>query len=779
VEMVNGWTARDACALQSALRMSNQDFAAHLRIGPSTVADWHSAPAMRLRPGTQRILDRVLEQASDVARERFAILTGQSAGSETVTVGEDSTAADTGNKADPRAVTIGTNTGVVSTGDGATIDARTIQLPAEAVRTPADVDAVRGLHNLPAPSNTVFVDRVEDLAELDAVMSQGPTASVPVIHGLGGTGKSTLALHFAHYTRDRYNPVWWISADSPSSVTTGLADLAARLNPYENLAAKTSAEAAAWAISWLQSHTGWLIVFDDANSPRSLESVLGTLSGGRHLITSRRATGWHRVGRPLPLAVLPRDAARDMLMRIVNPGDDSDQAVFERLAAELGCLPLALEQAAAYIEHTQITPAAYLDRVRRYPARMFAASGVSDAGESGRQRTIARVWQLSLEAIEGEQPLAGEILRTLAWFSPDPIPRDLVYRVREDDPLTVDDALALLGTYSMITLTPRTVTIHRLVQAVARLADPADPHRTPDAVSHARARAEKILLESLPENPLFNVDSWPRWRELLPHALALTAHISPEEDTPVTASILTEASGFLQGDGHYGQGIEAAQRAVDACTRLQGPDGADTLTARSYLASAYRAAGDLATAVPLHQRNLADAERVLGEDHPETLAARANVAYLAAMQHDEHRALELHSRNLAASERVHGPDHPRTLNARANLASSYRATGDLDRAIELHERNVADYARVFGDNHAETVTARSNLAYAYQLKGDLERAIPLHRRVLADRERLYGPDHGYTEIARQLLSNAEHQASAHKPASDPGNRQTEERQAEE
>lgn len=763
--MVTDWTGREACALQAALRMSNLAFAGRLGIGLSTVKDWHDRPSLRPRPETQRILDTTLAQASSAERERFAALLGQPARMDNASTGEDGAeTADAGNKPDPRSVSIGVNAGVVSTGDGAVIDARTIHLPAEAVCIPADVAAAPGLHNLPAPDNPVFVDRLDDLAELDTVMSREPPASPPVVHGLGGTGKSTLALHFAHRNRERYNPVWWISADSPVSVTSGLAELAARLDPYASMTAKTSTEAAAWAVGWLQAHDGWLLVLDDADSPRSLESVLGPLAGGRHLITSRRATGWHRVGRPLPLAVLPRDAARDMLMRIVNPGDDSDQAVFERLAAELGCLPLALEQAAAYIERTQITPAAYLDRLRRYPARMFAASGLSDAGESGRQRTIARVWQLSLEAIEGEQPLAGEILRTFAWFSPDPIPRDLSYQVREDDPLTVDDALALLHAYSMITLAPQTVTIHRLVQAVARLADPADPHRTPDAISQARDRAEKILLESLPENPLFNVDNWPRWRELLPHALALTAHIGPEQDTPVTAGILVEASGFLQGDGHYDQAIQTAQRAVSAFGALRGPDSVDTLTARSYLASAYRAAGDLAIAAPLHQRNLADAERALGEDHPQTLVARANLAYLAAMQHDEHRALELHSRNLAASERVNGPDHPHTLNARANLASAYRATGDLDRAIELHVRNVADYARVFGDDHAETVTVRSNLAYAYQLKGDLDRAIPLHRRVLADRERLYGPDHGHTEVARQLLSNAEHQASAHKPA---------------
>jgi tetratricopeptide (TPR) repeat protein len=767
--MERGWTAREACALQAALRMSKQEYAALLGIGLTTVSDWHEKPDMRPRPAMQRILDTALAQAPPEARERFAALTGQSAPAGSVSAGEGTSAGDIGNRPAPAPVTIGTNLGIVSTGDNATIDARTINLPAEAVRAPAEVTAAHGLHNLPAPRNLVFVDRQEDLAELDAVMSQDPPASPPVVHGLGGTGKTTLALHFAHRNRDRYNPIWWIPADSPVSVTTGLAELAARLNPYENTTARTSAEAAAWAIGWLQAHTGWLLLLDDADSPGSIEPVLGTLTTGRHLITSRRATGWHRTARPLPLATLPPDAAVELLAQVIGP-DDGDQADLGRLAAELGNLPLALDQAAAYIQHTAITPAAYLDRLRRHPARMFATSPAAQAsGESGDQRTIARIWQLSLQALSEQEPLTGEILRTFAWFSPDPIPRDLAYQLH-DDPLTVDDGLALLHSYSMITLTPRSVTIHRLVQAVARLPDPADPHRTPDAISQARDRAAHVLLDTLPEGPLFNVPGWPRWRELLPHALALTDHI--DQDTPATAAILTAASGFLQGDGHFDQAIATTRRAVDACQQLHGPDAPDTLTARSFLASAYRAAGDL-EATPLHQQNLDDCERVYGADHPETLVARANLAYLYAMQGDPARARELHERNLADYERVLGPDHPNTLNARANLASCYRSLGDLARAIELHQQTVTDYARVLGPDHSETITARSNLAYAYQLADDYSHAIPLHRQVLTNRERLYGPGHPYTELARQLLTRAEHQASVHEPADDTDDRQTE------
>jgi hypothetical protein len=596
-------------------------------------------------------------------------------------------------------------------------------------------------------------------------MHQESPAAPPVVHGLGGMGKSTLALHFAHHVRDRdrYDPVWWIPAGSAASIASGLSGLAARLNPAGNFTAATSAEGAAWAIDWLQRHTGWLLVFDDAD-PRGIEPVLGTLSAGRHLITSRRATGWHRVARLHPLGMLPPDAAVDMLAQIARPGGDSGSADLAPVAAELGYLPLALEQAAAYIHAKGVTPATYLDRLRRFPARMFAVSDASEAaGEADDERTIARVWQLNLRALSEADPLTGDILRALAWYSPDPIPRDLAYGLHED-PLAVDDALGLLHGYNMARLTPESVTIHRLVQAVARLSDPADPYRTPEAVSQARDRASRVLLDTLPEAPLLNADGWPRWRELLPHALALAGHADPGQDTPETAAILAAASGFLLADGHFGQAAETAQRAVAAYERLQGPDAPDTLTARSFLASAYRAAGDLSAAAPLHQQNLADYQRVLGEDHPETLTARANLAYLYALQGEPGRAIELHRQNLAGYEQALGADHPSTLNARANLASSYRDSGDLPRAIELHQQCVTDYARVFGAGHPETVTARSNLAYAYQLAGDFCRAIELHREVLAARETIYSPRHPYTEVARQLLDRAEQQESARESA---------------
>ncbi|MGO4755938.1 NB-ARC domain-containing protein, partial [Streptomyces sp. 2MCAF27] len=325
-------------------------------------------------------------------------------------------------------------------------------------------------------------------AEADAGV--GDTVPV-VVHGLGGMGKSTLALHYAHRHRDRYNPIWWIPAESAATIGLGLAALAAHLNPYADLTAASGAEAAAWATTWLQAHDGWLLVFDDAAAPGDLAPLLGSLTTGRHLITSRRATGWHHLARPVTLDTLTPDAALDLLMRITNSTDDGAAPEFAELAAELGHLPLALEQAAAYIQHTALTPAAYLARLRRHPARMFATTASASA-DAAQQRTIARIWQLTLDAIAARDPLAVEILRTAAWFGPDDVPRELAEAL-DDDPIAVDEALALLHAYSMITLTPRTFAVHRLVQAVARTPDPADPHRGADAIDGARRRAAELL----------------------------------------------------------------------------------------------------------------------------------------------------------------------------------------------------------------------------------------------------------------------------------------------
>ncbi|MEU6148165.1 FxSxx-COOH system tetratricopeptide repeat protein [Streptomyces sp. NPDC047081] len=637
------------------------------------------------------------------------------------------------------------NSGVIVTGDGARISS--VTLSEHVLKPAAEVAAPAGVSNLPAPPSPVFVGREDDLALLDAAMGTGSGVITQVVHGLGGVGKSTLALHYAHAHRDRYNPLWWIPSDTAEGTTLALAGLTTALNPAAF--ALTTEQSAAWARDWLRTHAGWLLIHDNAAEPGALAPLIGALTGGSHLITSRRTTGWDHLARPVPLDVLTPTAAVSLLGRIAGHGVDAPG--MGELAAALGWLPLALDQAAAYIRRAAITPAVYLERLRRFPGRMFA----TPAGGTDREdQTVAGVWRLTVDALP---PAARDLLRVLAWLGPEDILRDMLYgsgEGQDETVLDVDDALAQLADYAMVRLTRTGVTVHRLVQAVARTPDSEDPHRSPEAITAGRREATRLLEEAQPGEPLTNVAGWPRWRALLPHIGALASAGEPAHDTDSTVLVLLNAATYLYGQGQISQAIGFAERCVESSVRVHGSDHSDTLTAQTVLALAYASVGDLKRAIPLHERVLDDSRRILGEHHPDTLASLNHLALAYASVGDLVRAIPLHELALTHQEQVHGPDHPDALSCRNNLAAAYTSAGDFARAAALHKRNLAVRERALGPDHPSTLTSRNNLAFTYYSAGDFPRAIALHERNLADRERVLGPDHVDTLGSRDNLAVA-------------------------
>ncbi|WP_371548619.1 tetratricopeptide repeat protein [Streptomyces sp. NBC_00554] len=651
-----------------------------------------------------------------------------------------------------RSATTTTNRGIISTGDGASIDARTQVLPADAYRLPTQVDPPPGLTNLPAPASDVFVGREEDLNRLETAVADGAGVVTQVMHGLGGVGKTTLALHYAHRHLSDYTILWWINADSPNGITTALTDLAARLNPRADFTTTASDQAVPWALTWLQSHTGWLLIFDNATAPETVAPYIGQLRTGRHLITTRLAHGWHRLARPVPLDTLTPAAAIDLLARIT--AYSAEHPALADIAADLGYLPLALEHAAAYVRHAALTPATYLDRLRRYPARMFAASPAG--GEQ--ERTIARIWHLTLAAITEQNPLAADLLRTLAWFAPEHVPRDLLSPLH-DDPIAVDEALGLLAAYSMITITETTVSTHRLVQTVARTPEPTDPQRAPDPINRANRQATIALRDALPDDPEGNPADWPRWRELLPHIDALASATDPLlAETEATGYVLHRTALFLQGHGQTARAITYLQRAEQIRQRVLGEEHPDTLATRNNLAGAYQSAGNLRRAITLYEQTLTDRVRLLGEEHADTLATRNDLAGAYQSAGDLRRAITLYEQTLTDRVRLLGEEHADTLATRNDLAVAYQSAGDLRRAITLYEQTLTDRVRLLGEEHPHTLTTRNDLAGAYHAAGNLRRAITLYEQTLTDEVRLLGEEHPDTLITRNNLAVAYHAA---------------------
>ena len=634
--------------------------------------------------------------------------------------------------------------GIVSTGDGAiNVQYRAEQmtvLPAEAFRPWAELAAPAGLSNLPRPG--LFVGRARELARLDAALAGPGGVVVQAVHGLGGVGKSTLAARWAAAHAGDYIASWWITAATPADIDAGLAALAVALAPA--LTGVLPLEALReGAVQWLAARSGWLVILDNVADPADVAPLLARARSGRYLITSRRASGWYGAAVPVRLDVLEAAEAQALLAAILDRPGQADDA--DRLCAELGFLPLAIEQAGAYLAQAGATAREYLDLLARYPAAMYQAA--AEGGDAA--RTIARIWHVTLDRL-ADDPLPGQVLRILAWYAPEGIPGTLLDGLA--DPPAVLHAVARLAAYSMLTADAGTLAMHRLVQAVTRTPDPGDPHRDPQAIDAARDQATGQLADALPDwqDPA----GWPGWRMLLPHIDALASHAPPDTDTQDTARLLNRAGLFLNGQGQPGRAAGYLQRALADYARMLGADHPHTLASRNNLAYAYQVAGDLGRAIPLYEQTLADSVRVLGADHPDTLYSRNNLATAYESAGNLGRAIPLHEQTLADWQRVLGADHPGTLTSRNNLALAYQAAGDLDRAIPLHSQALADSVRVLGADHPGTLTLRNNLAGAHESAGDLDRAIPLYQQTLADRQRVLGADHPDTLGSRNNLAYA-------------------------
>ena len=328
-------------------------------------------------------------------------------------------------------------------------------------------------HNLPFAPNPAFTGREADLEKLGAVLQKrGEVAVIQTValHGLGGVGKTQLAVEYAWKHVGGYEAVLWVKADSPQTLDASLAGIASVLGLPEASVKEQGVQTDA-VLGWLKGRERRLIIADNADTDeaaRALRDRLGPNLGGHVLVTSRLGR-WPINIAHLPLEVLlPDDAACYLQDRVAKEGQHAgDENAARKLAEELGFLPLALEQAAAFIIEMHWSFDKYRERLRKLLDR-------HREGATRYPASVAKTWDITLERLN---PLARALLRFAAWFGPDAIPRGIfsadptilsegLGESIEDLELAIEEALGELARFSLIRLTPEVVSVHRLLQAV-------------------------------------------------------------------------------------------------------------------------------------------------------------------------------------------------------------------------------------------------------------------------------------------------------------------------
>jgi tetratricopeptide (TPR) repeat protein len=478
--------------------------------------------------------------------------------------------------------------------------------------------------NVP-PRNPNFTGRAGELGRLRTWLQAHPAVTVHAVHGMGGVGKTQTVIEYAHRYADDYDLVWWFDAEHATAVGDQFTGLAAELGlpPLADPGATLRAVHQA-----LRARSRWLLIFDDAESAQEIGLLLPGRAG--HVLVTTRRGGFRALGGVLDLETLDRPDAI-VLLRRRAPALTEAQA--GQLAATLGDLPLALDQAAAYLDQTGTPPEEYLRLLRIRSADLH-----SRGHAFGHPGTVATVWSVSIGKLQVTEPAAVELLELCAWLAPEPIPLDLFtghcdqllepLATTAADAVAFNDAVGALVDYSLVRRIGGNVVIHRLVQDVTR-------HR-PSGQQATRATKPlaavlALLRADLPGQVRAIPASWPRWRALLPSVLAATAHDTVAADGDGangddTAWLLTRAGTYLRSQGQYTDALPLYHRALRIREAALGPDRPDVATDLNYVGRALSDLGRAAEALPLYQRALRIREAALGPDHPLTLRIRKTVA---------------------------------------------------------------------------------------------------------------------------------------------------------
>ncbi|MBM9506753.1 tetratricopeptide repeat protein [Actinacidiphila acididurans] len=603
----------------------------------------------------------------------------------------------------------------------------------------------------------------------------------PVLSGMGGVGKTQLAADYARtaLTGGELDLLVWVTAADRASLVAGLGRAGVEVAGAQLGDLQAAAEA---FTAWLEPKAGqevcrWLVVLDDVSDPDHLQGLWPPASPhGRTLITTRRRDAAFTLdGRTrIDVGLFTETEAVSYLSTVLAAHDRTESAEdLAALADDLGRLPLALSQAAAFMADAGMTVAGY--RALLADRTVSLADASPQPLPPGHARAMAAAWDLSIERADRMRPagLSRLLLHLASLLDPNGIPATvlttppaLAYlseeRVGPAEPHRpgpapadatagnvtageVTAGLRVLHRLSLIDHTPqdphREVRVHALIQrAVRDTLTPEQQHRT------ARTAADALLA------------AWPAVERDITLAQALRANTTTLTERaqdalhrPDAHTVLFRAGRSLGESGQVNAALTYHQHLAATTTEHLGPDHPDTLAARNNLASWRGEAGDAAGAAAAFAELLDVVVRVLGPDHPDTLTTRGNLADWRGKV-DAAGAAAAFAELLEDRVRVLGPDHPDTLTTRHSLADWRGEAGDAAGAAAAFAELLEDRVRVLGPDHPHTLATRGNLASWRGEAGDAAGAATGFSELLEDRVRVLGPDHPQTLATRHNLA---------------------------
>jgi tetratricopeptide (TPR) repeat protein len=681
--------------------------------------------------------------------------------------------------------------------------------------------SIRPIFLVPFDRDKQFVGRENILSQVEEQLQNQRRVS---LHGLGGIGyyfpisnsqintdrrnrKSQIAIEYA-YRFVKSNPqshVFWVYAASVARFDQAYKDIARKMKlPRVD---DPDVDVCELVSDWLSEDDSgqWLMILDNADNPdlffwpvdseapnqvsmtkkplidylpRTLNSKQSLVITSRNRQLGEDLSHGERCIEILPFAL--QEARALLQLRVGAIADSWSDSDSETLLEVLGCIPLAISQAAAFMRRNRKSLQEYLEIFEKDEQNLkdcLRTELQDHRRERGFPNSIFRTWKLSFDLIREQEPRAAAMLSLMAMLDRQKIPETLLRRKDERD-ISFVTAIGTLNGLSLITkeVGKETFTIHRLVQlsvrvwleqhnenqrytmeALALLADrfPNGEHENRETCELFLPHTQAVLQHQFVSQSstihratlLCNI-GWFDWRQGRydpAYKKNLEAYEINRErlgaDHPDTLIIVGILASVLQDQGKYDEAEEMNRRALEGREKVLGADHSHTLTSVGNLATVLRDQGKYDEAEEMHRRALEGEEKVLGADHSRTLTSVGNLAIVLRDQGKYDEAEEMNRRALEGREKALGADHPDTLTSVDNLASVLQDQGKYDEAEEMNRRTLEGREKVLGTDHPHTLTSVDNLATVLRDQGKYDEAEEMHRRALEGREKVLGADH--------------------------------------
>jgi len=597
--------------------------------------------------------------------------------------------------------------------------------------------------------NPNFTGREDILSALRLALTSGELAAwKQAVAGMGGVGKTQLAVEYIYRHKPDYRVIWWIRSEDPAAMAADYASLAASLDmPEKDF--QDQSEMVGAVKRWLEHNSGWLLIFDNAHDHGAIRDYIPRGGAGHVIITSRNPD-WGSVAGLLPVKEFDRADSIEFLCKRTGQ-DDRDAA--DALADDLGDLPLALEQAGAYIETTGTALTDYQELFRSRRKELWEdESHPQDYPDS-----VATTWSLAMEEVSKESKEAADLLNLCAFLAPDDIHIEMLGEGADhipeplastaSDRLAMNRAIRALRRYSLIDVSDESLSVHRLVQAVVR-------DRLGEDGEKRWAETAVRLLSAVFPFESHDVRTWHRCSRLLPHAMAAAAHAEAREVAPEETSLILNQTGvYLRGLAEFAEAKEHLERALSLAESAYGKDYPAVGAIVNNLGGVLKGLGELQGAKECFERALKIGEETYGRDHPSVARYVNNLGSVLKDLGELQAAKEHCERALKIDEGAYGKEHPEVARDANNLGLVLQALGNLPAAKECFERALKIGEETYGRDHPAVAICFNNLGLVLHDLGDLEAAKEHAERALEIFQRFLGEDHPSTVTVRDNLES--------------------------